>query len=245
MPDLSDKDIARLSALASAMKLNVSKAQPSEMPTDITVCMTMFDSIETFALALRSVRRGSQSLPVSLIVCDNGSSDGCQMWAREIATKVQTPVGMSDSVTLSYWKARFPRGIKAIQVPQYDGLPARFPREYYNIRECFRKMWPLVKTPYILMLDADVELPKGALRTMYDMLNADAEIGQAGVLYEEAADHVKHGCSLIRTELAMQVLAKLTINSCMCRQICTQLDELGFRSVYVPSISARHNRDEL
>jgi len=236
MGDLSDNDLKRLTALASAMKTNVSASAPGKIETEITACMPMYDSMATAVLALRSLMRGNQSLPVALVVCDNGSSDGTQVWAREL---------MKDSVTLSYWKGRFPRGVTAVQVPQNDGLPARFPREYYNIRECFRKMWPLVKTKYLLMMDADVEMPRGALRTMYDMLNGDSHIGQVGVLYEEVSDHVKHGCSLIRTELAMKALERLTTAGCMCRQICTRLDELGFRSVHVPAVSARHFRNEV
>lgn len=245
MSDLSEKDREWLTTLAGSLKNPVSSTELGKIETEITACMPMFNSVETFALALRSIRLGNQTLPVSLIVCDNGSKDGCQTWVREITHKIQTPVGLQETVTLTYWKQRFPRGIQGVEVPQYDELPARFPREYYNIRACFKKMWPMVKTPYMLMLDADVELPKGALRTMYDLLRTNPEIGQVCIGYDEVFDHGKHGCSLIRIELAKQLLPNLNIEGCMCGQICTQLDGLGFKTVHVPAMSARHFKNEL
>ncbi len=106
-------------------------------------------------------------------------------------------------------------------------------------------MWPLVETPYLLSMDADVEMPVGGLRTMYDMLRADDGVGQVGIIYEEATTHVKHGLTLMRTDMAKQLLSRFTSAKCLCQQICELLDAKGFRSVHVPSISARHARNEV
>ena len=236
MTDLSQQELERIASVVNAMRAKTPDGPASKVPTEITVCIPAYNAFRTLGMVLHSLGRGMQSMPVAVILCDNGSTDGTQMFVREF---------LRDSVTKGHWVKRFPRGISAMQVPQYDDLPARFPREYYNIRECFKVMWPTVETPYLLAMDADVEMPQGALRTLYDILRLDETIGQVGIQYDEAIDHVQHGCTLIRSELAVQVLPRLTIETCMCRQICSLLDGMKYRSIHVPAMSARHARNEV
>ena len=234
--EISQQELERIASIVSALQTPSGDTPAAKTPTEITACIPVYNAIKTLGMTMHSLGRGMQSMPIALKLCDNGSTDGSQAFVRDL---------LVDSVTRTHWLTRFPRGVSAMQVPQHDDLPARFPREYFNIRECFRAMWPAVETPYLLMMDADVEMPQGALRTLYDILRMDGKIGQAGIQYDEVSDHVQHGCALIRIELALQVLPRLTIDTCMCRQINTLLDGMGYRSVHVPAMSARHSRNEV
>jgi hypothetical protein len=111
-----------------------------------------------------------------------------------------------------------------------------------NMVACLRKMWPLVETPYLLTVDADVDAPHGGVRTMLETLKSDSEIGMVGIMYERAADHVKHGLAMLRTELAQKIA--LVPGECPCSHMHKQVEEMGHKVVYLSPLSARHRKYE-
>jgi len=175
---------------------------------------------------------------MNLIIAENGSTDGSQCWIRDMR---------QPSVTLKYW-CQFFGQIMVVEVSQNEEYPVENKsRELFNIRECFRTMFPKVQTPYLLMVDADVEAPRGAVRTMLETLKQDEEIGMVGIQYDLATDHVKHGMAMLSTTLALDLVQRLEMKppyTCMCSQLTRMVRESNKKAVNLSPLSARHMKLE-
>jgi len=206
------------------------------MEPEVTACIPVYNGIRTIGYTLFALEHRAQCEPVKVIICDNGSRDGSHLLIRGM---------QKDPVSMSFWNGRHPAGLIATSVDYNDSLQGRFPREGWNIRQCFKKMWPLVDTEFILMVDADVDTPRGAVRSMLDILKNDPTVGMVGCQYDPVTDHVKHGCALIRTLLALEILPTLRTEVCMCRQINQFLKVKKMKAVAIDGLKARHASREI
>jgi hypothetical protein len=209
----------------------------TKMPCEVTVCMPVANAVFTVHKALRSTWFIRQGIPVNMFVTENGSIDGTQDFIR----------GLRDGgVTRDYWmKASKWRKLKVFESePEVAVAGQRFPAEYYNIRNCFQKMFVHVKTPYLLTLDGDVDAPSGSVRTMLEALKRDESLGIVGIKYDDNVTHVKHGLSMMRTKQARDWASRLQPDACMCSQWCKMSEDADLKCVNLPGITARHRRNE-
>jgi hypothetical protein len=224
---LSDADLERIAAIVTAEQ-PASPEDVWEMPCEVTFVMPTYQSFGTLGLALHHLEWGAQTVPMKAIFGENGSVDGTQDFVRALR---------DDTPTRAYWLKEW-RAIQVVEAPQNEGYPKGMPRILSNMRDLFRAMLPMVDTPYVLTVDADVCVPPGGVRTMLEMLKANEKIGIVGIGYDRRANHVKHGCSMIRAELAQKFT--LTEKTCMCQQFCEQAVAMGYEVRHVPAMSARH-----
>jgi len=214
----------------------MTQTEQQGMECEVTACIPVYNGINSIGYTLWALEHGAQSEPVKVLLCDNGSRDGTQLLVKGM---------QKDPVTQRHYSERFPAGFQAMDVDYNDSLPGRFPREGYNIRQCFRKMWPQVDTEFILMVDADVDTPRGAVRSMLDILKHDDSIGMVGCHYDPVVDHVQHGCAMIRTVLALAILPTLRTEVCMCKQINQYLKVQKLKAIAIDSLKARHSSREV
>jgi hypothetical protein len=206
---------------------------------EVTACIPVFNAFKTFGYTLHALEPGAQSVPLDLIIAENGSEDGVQCMIRDLR---------GPSVTTRYW-SQFFRQIMVVEVPQNEEYPVEnWARGAYNVRECFRTMFPKVQTPYVLTVDADVEAPRGAVRTMLEVLKRDSEIALVGIQYQTSVDHVKHGMAMMATPLAASMATRLQMKppyTCMCHQFTRMVREDNLKAVNLSPLSARHAKDEM
>jgi hypothetical protein len=231
-----DKEQAELIASLVAT-LQGDTPPETKMPCEVTVCMPVKDAVFTVHKALRSTWFRRQGLPVKLFMTENGSIDGTQEFVRGLR---------DDSVTRDTWlKWSRWRKLKVFEVePEVAVAGQRFPGEYYNIRNCFQKMFLHVDTPYVLTLDADVDAPSGSIRTMLEALKRDEKLGIVGIKYDDNVTHVKHGLSMMRTSNAREWASRLQPDACMCSQWCKMSEDADLKCVNLPGITARHRKNE-
>ena len=207
--------------------------------TEVTVCIPVFNAVKTLGWTLHALEPCAQSVPLNLIIAENGSTDGTQCWVRDM---------IQPSVTLKHWSQFFSQ-IMVVEVPQNEEYPVENrAREVFNIRECLRAMIAKVQTPFVLTVDADVEAPRGAVRTMLETLKQDREVGLVGIQYDLETDHVKQGMAMMRTELARDVIGRLKMKppyECMCGQTTRMVRETNLKAVNLSPLSARHAKLEV
>lgn len=244
--DLSDAQLKRIAALVKADKpLPESKA--FQLPCEVTACIPCFDALcwewGSLYVALDSLLPGHQSVPVKLILCDNGSRDGTQVLLRAMAEKEGKNI--PDQVVRSFWLERFPAGIKIAEpVPINEEYPEGQNRINYHLRELYRRMLKLVDTPYVLTVDADVEVPRGAIRTMLDALKNNADLGMVGIGYGPA-NHIQHGLAMLRTEdMRAARWPDPGPQNCTCRVLTGEVERMGKKVMHLSPLSARHTKME-
>jgi len=228
----------QVAAVLASMQAPYKPMGPDVMATEVTVCIPVFNAIKTLGWTLHALELCAQSVPMNLIIAENGSTDGSQCWIRDMR---------QPSVTLKYWSQFFGQ-IMVVEVPQNEEYPVENKsRELFNIRECFRTMFPKVQTPYLLMVDADVEAPRGAVRTMLEALKQDPETTMVGIQYDPSVDHVKHGMAMLSTPIALDLVQRLEMKppyTCMCSQMTRMVRESNKKAVNLSPLSARHMKLE-
>jgi hypothetical protein len=239
---VEDEMMRRVAAIIRAIQSSPQGGVVDSMACDITVCIPVFNSIRTLGETLFSLEIGAQSVPMKLILAENGSSDGTQVWLKELGEFRKS------EVTLKWWLQRF-REIKVVEVRQNEEYPVEGKhRELWCIRECMQKMFPLVQTDYLLMVDADVECPRGGVRTMREALEQDEKIGLVGIQYDPMTDHVKHGMAMMRSDQAKEYVQRLEMKppyQCMCSQYTKMVIADGKKAVNLSPLSARHLKLEV
>jgi hypothetical protein len=225
-------------AIVNALQAPKSPAGPVRMPCEVTACMPVYNGLRSFAAAVCALGPGAQSVPVKLLFAENGSTDGVQLVVRGMAR---------DSVVRRHWMQWF-RDIDLVEVPQNEEYPVEGrARHRFNVRECYREMFVQVDTPYLLMVDVDVEAPHGALRTMLEAFKTDDRLGIVGITYDFETAHVQGGMAMMRTDVAKDLVGRLEMRppyACMCSQMCALVAEKGLKVTHLNPLSARHWRLE-
>lgn len=231
---LSEADAKLVAGFISAIR---GESPPeTKMPCEVTVCMPVYNAIFTVQKSLRSCWFSRQGIPLNVFAVENASNEGTQDFMRGL---MKPSVTRDTWLTLSKW-----RELRVFELPQAEGHAWRFPREFYNLRSCFRLMFAKAQTEYVLTLDADVDAPAGGVRTLLEALKADDKLGIVGIKYDDNVTHVKHGFSLMRAKDARRWAARLQTHDCMCSQWCKMAEDEGYKCVNLPGLTARHRRNE-
>ncbi len=245
MDTLSSAQLERIAALVKADK-PLPKAEVFQLPCEVTALIPCFDALcwewGSLFVTLDSLLLGHQSVPVKLILCDNGSRDGTQDFLRALK---QDDAKTASQVTRSFWLERFPAGIEIAEpVPENEEYPAGQNRINQHLRVIYQRMLELVDTDYVLTVDADVEVPRGAVRTMLDALKNDVELGMVGIGYGPA-DHIQHGLAMMRTEdMRSAKWPDPGPKSCTCRVLNDEVKRMGKKVLHLSPLSARHTKME-
>lgn len=237
-----------LSAIIAARESPTFHGGNVKMRCEVTAAVPVYNAFRHLGDCLSSLGWGKQSIPFRLVMAENGSVDGTQLVLRDL---------MKDSVTRQYWIGETDfRDIKIVEVPQDDCYPVEGRARYrYNIRACLQEMIGHVKTEFVLLLDADVEVPIGGARTMLETLKAYSDIGWCGITYDPNPGHVQHGLAMMRTEQAARYIGSLPMKPrktpvgyvypCMCKLLEEMIVSDGLKSEPLDPLSARHGRLEL
>lgn len=234
---------AQVASIVAALQAPSVANGVSLMPCEVTVGIPVYQGFRVLGWTMHALEIGAQSVPLKVILAENGSTDGTQLVLRDL---------MHDSVTRREWMGRGWRDISVVEVPQNEEYPAGEGRILYHMRECHRAMLAKVDTPYYLSVDADVEAPRGAVRTMVELLNRDQNVGVVGIQYDPAADHVKCGMMMMRTTEAREWMARVEMKPertgqyrCLCGHIDTIVHQDGRKTVHLSPLSARHAKLEV
>lgn len=97
--------------------------------------------------------------------------------------------------------------------------------------------YSLVKTPYILNLDANIVLPKSYLERALRILESDPKIGVVALDYEILQGHLGFGTSLWRTELLKELYDwNPEEGHCECVYMWAKIRKKGYK---IETINAR------
>ncbi len=241
--------VAQLEQIAALVKTDKPEQDIQKMPVEVTVCIPCYNAFcwgeGSLNVTLQSLEIGAQSLQVKLVLCDNASVDGTQLVLKAMAEKdpKDYPGGRIPDLTVrKFWLGRFPAGIQIAEpVPVNEEYPAGQGRMNAHMKVIHPRMLELVDTPYVLTVDADVEVPRGAVRTMLDALKNDPECGLVGISYAPS-DHVQHGLAMMRTE--DKRLIQWGARGCTCRYMNDEVKRMGKNVIDLSPLSARHTKYE-
>lgn len=210
-----------------------------EFPVEVTVAIPAYNCWRTLGDVLFALEQGAQSIPMKLLICDNGSTDVTgdivasprfAKWLKEVChfpdVTVLEPTPHTDKEYLTE---------RVLNNQEAKLLNVQFQRA---------KLAVFCDTPYIWYVDADVLAPVGAGRTLLDALKADEKLAALGILYDWKVDHVQWGCTMCRTPV-MKAL-KWRAEGCECRYATRLLREAGYKVEYLPpeQWTARHRKHE-
>ena len=215
--------------------LQAKQVNISEIPCEVTVVIPCFNAFTWLGQVLNALSYGEQSIPLKIILCDNGSTD-------PMKSVLTTEPGATD---MAKWLRSLGFADVQILTPVtqkdvgLDGVPME-PQEKINknLEHLWKKLTMAVDTKYIWYVDGDVVPPKDCGRVMRDMLDADPELAFVGVMYDYRTDHVKMGCSVGRTS----VMQELDFSSmgCPCRWVNYALKSKGHKVEHVsPTVNPR------
>lgn len=238
--EISDDLLKRISALVGAEGAASCPQGNITMPCEVTAAIPTYNAIRDLGDCVCALQPGHQSLPLKLMLAENGSEDGTQLVLRDL---------MKPSVTRAYWSQFGFRDIMVVEVPQNDcyAVEGR-QRHRYNVRACYQAMVVKIDTPYVLFVDADVVCPTGAVRTMLEVLQADAAVGLVSVSYDFSTDHPQLGLAMMQTQRARAYVDKFTMKPpypCMCKQLTQLVVSDGLKAVPLHPLHARHKRLEV
>ena len=204
-------------------ELQARKLNYTEIPCDVTVVIPCYNAFAWLGKTLLALAYGNQSIPIKVLLCDNGSTD-------PLGSCLRSEPGMSE-MNAYLGELGFVGGGILSPVLQKDtnaitNTPLE-PQERINknLEHLWKKMTMAVKTKYIWYVDGDVIPPKDSGFILRTELEKDKELGFVGVMYDPKTDHVKMGCSMGRTS----VMQKLEFQSmgCPCRWVNYALRSLG------------------
>jgi glycosyltransferase involved in cell wall biosynthesis len=213
--------------------------------TRVTVIVPVQDGMGTLPTVLGSLGVGQQSLPVRLLMCDNGSVDGTWEWLQSDTLRSQLQSrGIQDYVLLE-------------QVPSKKRIFQGQELRSKNLEHMLCKFCLVIEkapTDYVLSLDADVVIPRGALRDLVENMDDEPKLGALGLIYDYSknsqdwvSDHVKRGCTMYRWKALKEIADDgFGTTGCVCRYIHEELEIRGWwvRHLEPERISARHLRLE-
>lgn len=203
-----------------------------EMACEITVVIPTYNCWQWLGLCLHHLEWGAQSLPLKIILCDNGSEDGTQQLVEALGGEAN-----------AWWQKKF-RSLHVLQpVPQKHWVEAGEARTNKNLEHVWRKLVEAVDTPYTQFVDADVCMPSGGVRTLLEALQEDDELGAAGIIYENKVDHLKQGTMMVRTEIAKAF--SWQSEGCPCRWVSGEIERRGYKIRHISPLSARHLKREV
>lgn len=182
---------------------------------DITICIPTKNNLPTIKLILNALNY--QDIYPKIIVFDNGSIDGT---LEAMQTMIKNKVlGDLD--------------VELIDFGEWTGI-----REQ-NLDKMRYELSQMVKTKYLMFIDADVLIPPYVIIPMLDQMEKDVNIGMLGLKYDVMAEHVKIGASILRTNLTQGIVWNRENNKCNCLCAIEYMQLRGFKAEHFPT-TARH-----
>ena len=208
------------------------KGEKGRLMPDITAVMPVRSAWMTMPRALRALARATQSIQIKLLICENeGTDPSVDMCKSAWLTPALNDLGLVDH--------------RVLQQMPCSGASNPHERKQQNL--C--RMWSLfiaeVKTPYMLMVDADVLIPSRGLYQMLAGMLGSSCLGAYGIDYpvkpgsQKMHDHVPTGCTLYRME-AIREVGEVQSHGCPCRWLDEKLESLGWEVRKVLMVEAEH-----
>lgn len=177
-----------------------------------------------------------QKVPMTLMLCDNESTDASGWWmstARFKSDLVAAGIAEVRILPPIPWKGHIFKG-KDILNKTVEHAAAKF------AWEC-SQMQP--QPDAILWVDPDVIMPHGCVTKLIEGMEANPRLGGLGVDYDVPVDHVRMGCTLYRFA-AWAELAEIGFFSegCVCRWIHRTMESRGWMVEKLPGFTAKHEK---
>lgn len=186
---------------------------------------TMDEALKSLAL---------QSVPVSLMICDNGSRDAERLRSQAFKD------------CIAAWGMRDFKLFEVPQKVQYQGRLLRLKNWEHMLA---RFAWEMIADPpdAVFVLDSDVIMPPRSLGRLAVEVENNEKLGAIGVDYEPQVDHLHMGCSLYRYA-AFLMLADIGFqhehgNSCVCHWMHKALEANGWEVRKLAGMQAEHRKE--
>jgi len=211
-----------------------------EAPAEVTACVAAYNGMLVLPRCLEALARGWQSVPMHLIVGDDGSTDG--MWEY-----------VGSNAFRRHWTRRGFASVRVLPSPGEDIRDANGIRR--KERHCLRakqRLAALVETGWTLFVDQDVLTPPGGVRALLDAAagkpgrghRLGGQVGILGILAARQTDHVRGECTLYRRAFLEQ-LEGWELEGCFCRWLHHQAIARGFEVGYLRGWQARDLSEEM
>jgi hypothetical protein len=216
---------------AELLALEASRPNRSTIPTAATVVIPVHDSFLTLGRCLRHLAIGHQSVPLNLILVDNGSTDPC---------KDVLDTSRGEPSIAGWLRAAGFRTVKILPpvaqaTRHFNGQPLEGQeRINKNLEFIWKKLtWEASKldAPYILYADSDVFCPVDGVRVLVETLDHDPKVVLAGIKYDWDTDHVQMGMTLGRLSVLKDV--KWQSEGCPCRWLDREMRRRGYKVVHI------------
>jgi len=238
MPDIAAQIAVMEQQLAELKASTQSEALPiTEFPVEVTCVIPTFNVWFTLGRVLRALEMGAQSMPMKLILCDNGSTDPTAdiLAGKKIVSWLKAHAFVDPQV--------LPPVPHVVTGPNQQVVRGQAQKNV-NMEFMRKKLTMAVDTPYILYVDADVEMPVGGVCDLLNALKSDEKLALAGILYDRKVDHIQMGCTMGRSEVMKEL--DWSSEGCSCRWATRKLRSMGWKVEYLDPerITARHLRHE-
>lgn len=183
---------------------------------EITVCIPCFNSLPTIKIILGVLN--FQDLYPKIIVLDNGSKDG----TFEALCAMQHYRWFPDL---------------KIEIRQFDQVS---PQKHRNMDLVRHRLCELVKTEYLMFIDADVLIPPYCIKPMITLMEQRKDLAMLGLKYDVNTSHVKIGATILKTELIKNLKWRRTDTECQCLCVAKDLLIRRYKVEHYPETTARH-----
>lgn len=206
------------------------------IPVQVTICIPVMNDFITLGMAIASVSPAkNQTIPLNIILADNGSDDPCGDILLENNDGIKRyckGLGFTNTLVLS--KTPFSTHDLATQ-KQLVGQE----RKNVNVAFMRKKLSVFVNTPFMMYLDADVECPYDGVRLLLEDMQQDPKIAWWGAQYSRVVDHVQAGCTMARTPIMKKINWKA--HGCTCRWINEHFRSQGLIAGHREGLYAVHH----
>ena len=203
----------------------------------VTAIMPIRNARKTLWDSLRSLANGVGTMPVRVLLCDNGSDDG-------------TEDAVANPKTLVWLRSLELYDVRVLEsVPSKEGVFPGADPEFVrnkNLEHMLAKFaWEIEHTepvtPFVFRLDADVKMPSKGLMDLVMAMTADPGLGLLGIKYPPVSDHVGGGCTLYRWEPLRQIAeAGFSHDGCDCRWLHKEMERRGWAARHIDGMEAEH-----
>ena len=207
----------------------------AKMPEEVTIAMIVASDVATDTAQSPIIYMGQTfralevgCVPLRVLVCPvEPDKDGSGAWLRAIVKDKKWPT------------TKFRSFDRVGPIRSHGNVND-------NIAHALKLLCDSVTTEFVMFVEPDTEPQKGVVFDLLSAIREDEKIGIVGALYEHSADHVKLGCSMMRTEVAKDINWR-SDNGCVCRWLChTELPNRGLKAVHIDRPhGARHVRLDL
>jgi len=198
----------------------------------VTIIIPVRNARKTLMRTLCSLKDACADVPVRLMICDNASDDAwTNAFVHSSAMRaIMRELGVDDVQVLEDVPCKVNEDNAVLRHKNLEHMMAKFAYEQ-------RK----TSTEFVMRVDADLVLPKGAVGGMIDALRCDKSLGVVALWYPPESRHIKFGCTMYREE-AFQDIARIGFGTatCDCTFIAGNLVKMGWNIKLLSGVKAEH-----